>query len=159
MDDYLAKPINARKLAYVLKQWVERDADRARENEVELSTVQDAAAHVSLDAAAFAKLRRLLTDSDPDFLAKSIDSFLDNAAGLIATLRLATELENVEEVYRAAHTLKSSSASYCAPWLSSLCRDLEKTTKDGALDGALQQIARIEAEFANVKRALEAQRS
>src|SRR5258708_5211948 len=159
MDDYLAKPIVARKLADVVKHWVERGSVQGDKIEVELSEVQAASRYESIDATAFASLRRLLSTGNSEFFGKSIDSFLVNTAGLISTLQLATEQQDVNELYRAAHTLKSSSATFCAPRLAALCSDLELAAKAGLPQSAIQHIALIEAEFSNVRKALEAERS
>ncbi|MFL5800595.1 MAG: Hpt domain-containing protein [Roseiflexaceae bacterium] len=56
----------------------------------------------------------------------------------------------------AAHTLKSNSELFGAPTLAGLCRDLEQRAKEGALEGAEEMVAQIEAEFARVQAAFEA---
>lgn len=96
---------------------------------------------------------------DEAFLAEMIDTFLDDAPKLLAAMHHAAAAANAEDLRRAAHTLKSNSANFGAMNLSKLCKALEEIGKSGALDGAAEGIARVEAEYAQVKRALETARS
>ncbi len=96
---------------------------------------------------------------DEAFLAEMIDTFLDDAPKLLAAMHHAVDDANAGELRRAAHTLKSNSANFGAMNLSKLCKELEEIVKSGALDGAAEGIARMEAEYAQVKRALETARS
>ena len=101
----------------------------------------------------------MLDKTDPGFLAKSIDHYLENSAKMLKDLRDAVERSDVTETHRLAHTLKSSSANYGATLLSSLCRNLEALARSGSLEGAAMQITQIEAEYENVKIALIAERN
>jgi HPt (histidine-containing phosphotransfer) domain-containing protein len=57
---------------------------------------------------------------------------------------------------RAAHTLKSTSASIGAMALSAVARELEFLTKDGTLAGAAELLAHAEAAYAQASAAMEA---
>ena len=98
------------------------------------------------------------TGGDPAFLAELIDTYLDDSAGLLASIRQAIAEPNAPELRRAAHSLKSNSASFGAGPLASLCRELELRARDGRLDGAREQLAQIEAAYAEVERELRALR-
>lgn len=96
-----------------------------------------------LDPAAIEQLRGLGGD---DFLVDLAATFLDEAPPLLAALRGS----NVDEVRRAAHTLKSNGATFGATQFTELCRELEEQAKTGDLAGAPALVHRIEAEYALV---------
>ena len=54
-----------------------------------------------------------------------------------------------------AHSLKSNSADFGARALSDLCREVEVMGKAGTLDGVAEKLASIEAEWIQVRAALE----
>jgi HPt (histidine-containing phosphotransfer) domain-containing protein len=96
-----------------------------------------------LDPAALDALRELGGD---DFVADLVDTFLTDTPPLLAALRGP----DVDEVRRAAHTLKSNGATFGATRFSELCRELEEQAKSGDLARAPEFAARIDAEYALV---------
>ncbi len=91
---------------------------------------------------------------DKTFLAEMIVTFLADSPKQITAMRDAAANVRADELRRAAHTLKSNSANFGAMNLSKLCKELEKMGKDGALAGAIERIAQVEAEYAQVQSAL-----
>jgi HPt (histidine-containing phosphotransfer) domain-containing protein len=83
--------------------------------------------------------------------------FLDDALKLLADLREAVDQGDSEGLERAAHTLKSSSASLGAMTLSALCKELEAMGRAGTLEGTAAKVAQVEVEYERVKAALEEQ--
>lgn len=100
-----------------------------------------------LDQGALDELRRLGGD---EFLTELVDTFLADAPAQLAGLHAS----DVDEVRRAAHTLKSNGATFGAGRFSELCRELEELAKSGDLAGASDLAARIEAEYALIAEAL-----
>ena len=96
-----------------------------------------------LDPAALEGLREMGGD---EFVADLVETFLADAPPLLAALRGT----DVEEVRRAAHTLKSNGATFGATRFSELCRELEEQAKRGDLSAAPELASRIEAEYALV---------
>jgi HPt (histidine-containing phosphotransfer) domain-containing protein len=96
-----------------------------------------------LDPAALEQLRELGGD---EFVADLAATFLDEAPPLLAALHDS----DVDEVRRAAHTLKSNGATFGATTFSTLCRELEEQAKIGDLTGAPALVDLIEAEYALV---------
>jgi HPt (histidine-containing phosphotransfer) domain-containing protein len=96
-----------------------------------------------LDQSALAALREIGGD---DFVADLVDTFVDEAPGLLQALHGT----DVHEVRRAAHTLKSNGATFGATRFSELCRELEEQAKAGNLAIAPALVARIEQEYALV---------
>lgn len=96
------------------------------------------------------------TGGDPSFLAEPIDSYVADTDTLLASMRHALATGNAEELRRAAHSLKSNSATFGALRLTALCAHLEEQAAAGELDGAAGRVAEVENEFATVKPALRA---
>ena len=57
-----------------------------------------------------------------------------------------------------AHTIKGSSANMGALRMSELCRQLELVGRSGRLDGVAERLVQLEAEYEQVKAALQAER-
>jgi HPt (histidine-containing phosphotransfer) domain-containing protein len=86
--------------------------------------------------------------ADRDFMIELIDTYLSDSPSLIGQMRTGLAGGNIEVVRRAAHSLKSNSASFGANRLANASRDLEMLAKGGTLDGAAPKLALIEAEYA-----------
>jgi PAS domain S-box-containing protein len=147
MDDYLAKPIHPNELAKALR--------RARAHE-DMHAPSAAARDAALDASALESLRELGGEA---FLAEVIDTFLNDAPALIATLRTSYDRGDTEELRRAAHTLKSNGQTFGAGRFAELCRELEERVKGGEVDGAVELVERIEREYGALEEALAVLRS
>ena len=109
----------------------------------------------SIDRAVFDGLLESV-GGDTEFLAELLQTYFDDAPQLLAQMKDALAAGNAEVLRRAAHSMKSNSASFGAMDLSRMCKELEDMGKAGALDGAAPRIAQAEAEYARVKAALEA---
>ena len=92
---------------------------------------------------------------DRDFLADLLQTYFDDAPRLLATLHTALPAGDAESFRRAAHSLKSNSASFGAMQLSRMSKELEDMGKAGVLEGAGPKIASVEEEYARVRAALE----
>ena len=144
MDDYVAKPIRPEEMAQALrraKPLPENNAVSANERAI------------SFDAAALDNLKELGGD---DFLAEVIDAFLVDSPTLLATLRRSLDEQDVDELRRAAHSLKSNGATLGAQRFSELCRELEQQARNGRLEGASERVDRIEQEYEQLQEALAA---
>jgi HPt (histidine-containing phosphotransfer) domain-containing protein len=91
-----------------------------------------------------------MAGGDRSFVAEIIDEYLTDSAALLATLRETSG----DDLRRAAHTLKSTSASVGAGRLAELCAHIENV---GGADDALLEDA--EREHADVRMELERQRA
>ena len=98
----------------------------------------------------------LLATTDAEFVGELIDAYLEDSPGLIAGMRQALAAGNAIEFTRAAHSLKSSSASLGAMGLSALAKELEGMGKQSKLDGAAPLIEQLAGAFSQVEQALQA---
>jgi len=79
----------------------------------------------------------------------------DKRERLVDSARRGLQQGQADEVRRAAHTLKSTGATFGATRFSELSRSLESLASSGTLDGAADLIRRVEAEYQAVRIALE----
>jgi PAS domain S-box-containing protein len=157
MDDFIAKPIRVDELVAALRgsqPLAGRASPDAAPAPGEGATEPVPAAAV-LDPAALERLREM-SGGDVAFLEEVFEVFLADAPGMLAEMRQALAQGDAPTLRRAAHSLKSNAADFGAKRLSELCRELEMMGKAGTLDGAAEKLASIEAEWVQVKAALEA---
>jgi HPt (histidine-containing phosphotransfer) domain-containing protein len=88
-------------------------------------------------------------------LGRLIDIFLENTPQSLSSLRSALVQSDAGALRMAAHSLKSSSASYGAMHLSELCKALEEMARSGDWPTIATHIHQVEMEFAQVKHTLE----
>jgi HPt (histidine-containing phosphotransfer) domain-containing protein len=82
----------------------------------------------SLDSATVAALLDSM-GGDEEFLAELFSAFAEEAPGLMASIESSAVSGDFETLRRAAHTLKSTSASLGALSLSDVSRELEEKGK------------------------------
>jgi len=161
MDDYLVKPIGIADLIGALER-----AAAATESALEPGGTPDAEpvapppppaplpVPTGLDEKAWARLHASLGARAADLLPGLVRSFAHESEGLYGGARAAFDAERVDEVYRAVHTLKSTSASFGALELSALCREAEGRARENDRGGLAPLLDRIGAELDRVRAAL-----
>src|SRR5512133_3690546 len=92
------------------------------------------------DREAFEMLKSM---TDPAFLIELIDVYLSDSPELIEQMRAGLATGNIEQVRRAAHSLKSNSASFGAIRLTTVTRELEMIAKAGTLEGAAPKLEQL----------------
>ena len=107
-----------------------------------------------LDPHVLANLR---TIGDPAFCAELVDDYETSTAATLDVLTRVLGDGDGFAVERAAHSLKSSSASMGATTLADLCRDVETAGRDGDFDTARARAADIAALRDDVIAALRAE--
>ena len=112
---------------------------------------------MTLEPEAMARLLEI-TGDDQAFVDELVDTFLDDAATQFDALRAAGEADDIAGVVRPAHSLKSNSVNVGATVLAELCRSLEADARAGAVPDMQARIAAADAEFAEVRDALLAER-
>lgn len=101
-----------------------------------------------------ATLDELIAGTDKSFVLELIDTFLDDAPKMLDDLRSSLAEKNAEAFRRAAHSLKSNSASFGAMQLSAQSKELEMIGKAGNFAEVGSKLTVIAAEFDRVKEAL-----
>ncbi|MGD2118909.1 MAG: EAL domain-containing protein [Chromatiales bacterium] len=153
MDDYLSKPFDRMQLRNLLSKWL---SDKiAANDEAMLSTpveadktavepvLEDKPALAAptefeqLDEAMLDKLRQ----AGNNMLARIAELYIQQVPSMKERLQQAYRERNFEDLFRVAHSLKSSSASIGAVKFSALCAQLEKTAREQPDDA--QQIGQL----------------
>lgn len=148
MDDYMTKPIQIAELQGALERAV-----RGIEQRVHFSTQLQY--EPPIDKHVLEELRLLETEEQPNVVSVLIKLFMKEAAPLLEEVRSGVIHAEGDRVRRAAHSLKSSSASLGAHVLSSLSAELEKCGRSNTLQHALPILRHLELEYARVCQALE----
>ncbi|MBW4576092.1 MAG: response regulator [Aphanothece sp. CMT-3BRIN-NPC111] len=144
MDDYISKPIRVEQLVTALEKCQPR-------THIPTPTQLPVAA---IDAKVLQELRDLGGEDDSNFLAEVIGSYLEDAPKLLEDISEAILQGDPISLERAAHTLKSTSASVGATALSQLCFELEAMSRIGVIKGITTSMSNIEAEYEKAKAAL-----
>ena len=160
MDDYIAKPFKIEDLWTVLAKWT-RCADAqppglhsARPAVPDAAAADEAGPAAEIEAKALEAIRALQRPGTPDLLERIVARYLDDAPRLAQSMREAIAAGDGGVLQRAAHTLKSSSATLGALRLADLCKDMEGRARAGNLADVDQVLNRIEIEYARVRAAL-----
>jgi PAS domain S-box-containing protein len=157
MDDYLSKPIRLDDLARALARCRPLARTGAQRT---VPGGSGTGSRETLDHAALESLVSSFGGGDEGWgtVRELLDTFLEDAAAQIATLRDAIERGDAEEAQRTAHTLKSSSATFGANSFAELCRELETLGRREEFDAAPELLERAENEWERLEKALAAAR-
>ena len=105
---------------------------------------------------AGATLERLLrvVDGNTEVLQLLIDSFLEDAPGLVDQMQQAVSEHDSETLRRAAHTLKSNCADFGAVEMSAQCKEVEAKAKEDDWTDMEPLVAEIVTSYDAVAQAL-----
>lgn len=153
MDDYLAKPIRPELLSGAIARAAARIAEARQMRGGEAQAERDFES--VLDAAALARLKSTLGSKAAEVLPGLLDGFADDARRLIGDARRGLGAGDTQLVRRAAHTLKSTAATFGAMPMSRAARLLEEAARKGELAGGGEFLLAIENEASLATRELE----
>ncbi len=160
MDDYVSKPIRPEELSAALarvpaaaraksgpkaavKPAATKAAAKPAATKAARPSRRDQGRGLTLDEAAPAAIDQDILDElehsigdDRAFLREVVESYLDDAPRQIAAIREGIAASDVESTNRAAHTLKSVSATVGALGLSAMARELETLTSVATTEAA-----------------------
>jgi PAS domain S-box-containing protein len=152
MDDYVSKPVRVEELVAALKRSTPRPASPSAGKP---RTEEDGPpAGPVIDPSALEGLRSALGDDREAFL-EILAAYLEDTPKLLAALREALRQGQAEAFTRAAHTLKSSSATLGAMSLASVAAQLEAAGRGGEVSTAAPGVAEAEARYGQVRATLE----
>jgi HPt (histidine-containing phosphotransfer) domain-containing protein len=104
-----------------------------------------------IDQRTYTELQEM---SGMDFVGELVATFLEDAPEQIAELRAAWTRRDAETFRRAAHSLKSNSATFGALRLAALARELEVMGKDNRLEGESGKLNQLEGVYQKVAQEL-----
>ena len=85
---------------------------------------------MELDMATFDELKEM---SGADFINELVDTFLDDSPRLVEQMKAALQNDDADSFRRAAHSLKSNSATFGAMRLSGMAKELEILAREQKL--------------------------
>jgi HPt (histidine-containing phosphotransfer) domain-containing protein len=109
-----------------------------------------------LDPAAIERLIITCGEGGEAVVASLLDMFFGEVRRLLETVRRGRAEGDADEVRRAAHTLKSHGATFGAPFLAHVAREVEILAAQSDLTGAGNLMDELEAESERARQALEA---
>ena len=112
----------------------------------------------AIDRAALMESLRIGARTSPRLVLRVVDLFLADTPGVLAELAEGLSRQRCEQVERAAHSLKSTSAMVGAVALSALAARTEEQCRGGRLDGVAQQAEQLKHLHAQAARELAALR-
>jgi len=105
----------------------------------------------AIDKAVYAQLQET---TGAEFVTELMDTFMEEAPGMLAELRSARAENHAERFRRAAHSFKSNSNTFGALRLAALARELELKGLDADPARDAAALAALEAEYARAAAAL-----
>lgn len=160
MDDYISKPLRIEELVTALKQCQPLNESPATPEMISGSEADQAVTpptqeEAVLDLQVLNRLRAMVGENDPAFLREVLAEYLEETPKLITEMVTSIASENAPVLQRAAHTLKSTSATIGAMQLSQRCKQLEAFGKASDFQGAREGITPLQSEYEQVKLALQ----
>jgi PAS domain S-box-containing protein len=145
MDDHIAKPLRKERLRELLAGITPAPTEPAV-----VAAPTDPAA---LDLSMLEELRDLAADGDFD-LAGHVRLFADDTRQRLERLRAAIAGNDTSTAHHEAHTIKGSSREVGATALADLAYTMETQARNAALDGAGEQLLRMESAYESAVKAL-----
>jgi len=96
---------------------------------------------MELDMTTFEELKQM---SGADFIDELVDTFLEDSPKLVHEMKAALQSGDADSFRRAAHSLKSNSATFGATRLSELSRELEMLGRERRLSEAVPRLPAVE---------------
>jgi HPt (histidine-containing phosphotransfer) domain-containing protein len=88
-----------------------------------------------------------MSNPDPTFMERLIDTFLESSSRLMGKLRDAIAQQSPGGAAEAAHPLKSSSAQLGLLEFSALAKEMEGLGRGGSLEGGEELMSQIELAY------------
>ncbi|MGE4092618.1 MAG: response regulator [Candidatus Binatia bacterium] len=121
------------------------------------TTEQEEPTDSPINFAVLNQIRALQRPDGPNIVQKVVSSYLSDAPQLLETAQRAIIENDPPSLQRAAHSLKSTSATLGAVTLANLCRQLEATGRAQTTENAEPLLSAIEQEYTQVIEVLKAE--
>ena len=145
MDDYVAKPINAKELYATIERMMD---DRPQPpTDPNLPQVPNLRELARLDLSTVIDA----VDGDKELLKELAEGFVEDSAGQLEELRESLEKGDSEQIERRAHRLRGAVGNFGAKTAYDLAFQLETRGRESRLDGAVEIYGKLEQEMARVK--------
>lgn len=152
MDDYLSKPFSRAGLFQMLLRWLDEKNNQGELNivapkglasEAESSFKMAQPTEREVDVALLESLSQLQDENGSPLLDSLVSTYSDNGHELLAALEVAIANDDIEEVRRLSHAMKSSSGNLGLLVVSAISREMElgcRESKTNDLANQYQQL-------------------
>ena len=121
-NDMLLKPFKLEQLSRVVSQWLKENNERAP------------AAVPVIDETVLEDIRQMSGEQANSLIGNIVELYLQKSPALIDDIHHGVRQGDAEQLFRAAHALKSSSANIGAVRVSEVARQLEKLGRENLLE-------------------------
>ena len=149
MNDFLVKPFDDQQLAKKLERWLEKRGSVAAAHPcaAPAQSSEDEAVAGVIDTVVTDRLRALDRKGGPSRLGRAVTRFLEVAPSLVSTICESHAKGDADELWRAAHSLKSSAAALGAKRLSLASAEIEHGARTSGVTAVTGLVAGIEKEL------------
>jgi len=159
MDDFLVKPFDEKQLAAVLSSWLPPGTSMPISTKQQAVTptaagIGPASEEAAIDRSVIEILRQMHRDGNPSRLPGVVARFDTLASTLAASMHENAANGDTENLWRTAHSLKSSAGALGAIRLSKLCEEIEITSRHAGIDLARPLVEAIDGEVDAARRGL-----
>ncbi|AUC59661.1 Circadian input kinase A [Cyanobacterium sp. HL-69] len=152
MNDYLSKPVRVEALIEKLKTVKRSDSAVIFNNSYQKEKPVIKRSMTELDPNIIAELKDMIGEEDfEEVFQDLINSYLEDSPKLMEGLKLGVEKQDLAQIKISSHTLKSSSVTLGATYLSDLCRQVEAHTSDGNMKAMGELLPLILTEYDHVE--------
>jgi two-component system sensor histidine kinase/response regulator len=148
MDDFLTKPFSETQMGEALRRWLTPVQRELVVSAPVAGSDADRPSSRAIDSSVFSEIRAFKGASGEARLKRIMAQFAAEAPALLQTIRMGHSEGKQDAVWRAAHTLKSSSAMLGAMQLSSRCATIEVLARDNGLETVTQHLQPLDADLA-----------
>ncbi|MEM7030661.1 MAG: response regulator [Chloroflexota bacterium] len=175
MDEYLSKPIQ---ISTLVKALVDAETykmqtlaklkttkfDQPQQGpvantpsgaDIDLPAAPVPAENYSVDVTVIDEFQRSMGDDGPEMVAELITLFLEDTPMLLAKMETAADSQDCDNLWKAAHSIKSSAKYLGANGLASVCQTVETLGKAGTIAGLEEQVNQAVVTFEQIKPVLE----
>lgn len=155
MDDFLVKPFNESQVCEALRRWIgdlERagtDGERAGPGHRDLSfEARSTPENTAIDRSVLDNVTAFKGPAGEALFRRVVSRFAGTAPGLAASLHEKFNAGEGEELWRIAHSLKSSAAALGAQRLADRADEIERTARDHSVQAVQPLLVALDRELA-----------
>jgi len=155
MDDFMTKPFMMETLREKLSGF-ENFRNESSTSSIETSSVETSSVEVDqvVDRSVLRSLALMMDDEDTAYIRELLNDYLIDAERLRGEIYQAVSDKDADALRQATHTLKSTSATFGARQLSSLCAELEQCSIQADIPGVESRLAEFDETLQSFHKAL-----
>ena len=159
MNDFLSKPYTIAQLESIFTRWLPK-ADNHPPSDISQQSVNSRTENTDI-AKNVINMKKIdaFREYDPEggmgMAKRLISTYIETAPQYIAQIEQSVVAGNSQDLYQAAHTIKSSAAHIGAETLTELCQQLENYGRNEQINEARALVSQARQEFDQVITALQ----